>query len=616
MAQAVARVFRIFSDKVSFVKGFWMKGWMMDTSDSNSGQADSEDVRQRLRDAELKAELFRRIFEKSTAPSIVIEDDMTISLINEKLEELLGYSRQEIEGKVKWSRFVYREDLERMMAFHRKRRIDPANAPEEYECRLMNREGEVYDIWIKLNMIQGTTSLATLVNVTSRKQAEKNLKLREDELRVIVENFPGHIYTCHKDYTLEFMNGRLADKVGGDAVGTPCHSAIFRRKTPCPWCRMEEVLGGGIVRDEFLNPMDNRWYAAVSTPIYATDGVVLKRQTMLTDITDRKIEEQRLRDSETSLRKENLRLKSTLNERYRFGDLVGKSPEMQVVYEMIVNAAASEANVIIYGESGTGKELVAREIHRLSDRANKPFIPVNCGAIPETIMESEFFGYKKGAFTGAVQDKQGYLDLADQGTLFLDELGEISPAMQVKLLRAIEGNGFIPLGGKATRHPDLRIIAATNRDLTQLIRQGRMREDFYYRIHIIPIQLPPLRNRTSDIALLVEHFLKRYPASPDRPPITPAVLETFQRYPWPGNIRELQNVLHRYITLKTIGFPENVRGLPSVPETTERVALAPQQAGAVIVAAADGRDPFTRAEFAMPVGYGALVALPISVAPL
>ena len=193
----------------------------MNTSDSNSGQAGPEGVRQRLRDAELKAELFQRIFEKSTAPSIVIEDDMTISLINEKLEELLGYSRQEIEGKVKWSRFVYREDLERMMDFHRKRRHDPATAPEEYECRLMNREGEVYDIWIKLNMIQGTTSLATLVNVTSRKQAEKNLKFREDELRVIVENFPGHIYTCHKDYTLEFMNGRLADKVGGDAVGTP-----------------------------------------------------------------------------------------------------------------------------------------------------------------------------------------------------------------------------------------------------------------------------------------------------------------------------------------------------------------------------------------------------------
>jgi PAS domain S-box-containing protein len=547
---------------------------MMNEKDLKPGPKDTGETGQLLRDAERRAELFRRIFEKSTAPSLVIEEDMTISMINEKLEELLGYSKAEVEGKVKWSRFVVREDLDRMMAFHRKRRVSPSDAPEEYECRLMNRDGDVHDIWIKLNMIQDTTSLATLVNVTSRKEAEKTLKLREDELRVIVENFPGHIYTCRRDYTLEFMNGRLTTQVGGDAVGTPCHSAIYRRETPCPWCRMAEVLEGRIVRDEFLNPMDNRWYVAVSTPIYATDGSVRKRQTMLTDITDRKMEEKRLRDSENSLRKENLRLKSTMNERYRFGDLIGKSPEMQAVYEMIVNAAASDANTIIYGESGTGKELVAREIHRLSDRGGKAFIPVNCGAIPESIMESEFFGYKKGAFTGAVQDKKGYLDLADHGTLFLDELGEIGPAIQVKLLRAIEGNGFIPLGGKAPRHPDIRIIAATNRDLTQLIRQGRMREDFFYRIHIIPIQLPPLRKRPSDIPLLIEHFLNRYPAAADRPPITPAVLDTFQRYPWPGNIRELQNVLHRYITMKTIDFLENFSEKEPAPASIDKPAPA------------------------------------------
>jgi len=552
---------------------------MMNEQDAYQKLSNTPETDQRIRDAERRAELFRRIFEKSTAPSIVIEEDTTISMINEKLEELLGYSKQEVEGKVKWSQFVYREDLERMMAYHRKRRLNPSDVPEEYECRLMNRAGEVYDIWIKLNMIQGTTSLATLVNVTSRKQAEKNLKLREDELRVIVENFPGHIYTCHCDYTLEFMNSRLTTRIEGDTVGTPCHSAIYKRETPCPWCCMAEVLEGNIVRNEFLNPMDNCWYAAVSTPIYATDGTVRKRQTMLTDITDRKVEEIRLRDSENSLRKENLRLKSTMNERYRFGDLIGKSPEMQAVYEMIVNAAASDANIIIYGESGTGKELVAHEIHRLSDRGTRAFIPVNCGAIPESIMESEFFGYKKGAFTGAVHDKQGYLDLADHGTLFLDELGEIGPSIQVKLLRAIEGNGYIPLGGKSTRLPDLRIIAATNRDLAQLIRQGQMREDFFYRIHIIPIQLPPLRKRPSDIPLLIEHFLNRYPSAADRPPITPAILDTFQRYPWPGNIRELQNVLHRYITMKTIDFFENFSGKEPIPEPTGKLSPADTSTG-------------------------------------
>lgn len=458
----------------------------------------NENLKQR-QDVEERATLFRRIFEKSTAPSLIIEEDQTISMINEKIEELVGYSKEEIEGKMTWPRFVVPEDLERMSSFHRKRRDDPSLAPEEYECRLMNRDGDIYDILMKLNMVHGTTSVATLVNVTSRKEAEKSLKLREDELRGIVENFPGHLYTCYRDYTLEFMNGHLTDHVGRDAVGEPCYSAIYHRDTPCTWCGAAEVFKGETAHHEFLNPLDNRWYAAVSTPIYAMDGSVRKQQTMITDVTDQKLEEKRLRDSANSLRKENRRLKSTMNERYRFGDLIGKSPEMQSVYEVILNASASDANIIIYGESGTGKELVAREIHRMSDRSAHGFIPVNCGAIPEQLLESEFFGYKKGAFTGAVEDKKGYLDLADGGTLFLDELGEIALGMQVKLLRAIEGNGYMPLGGKETRKPDLRIIAATNRDLTNLITQGLMREDFFYRIHIIPIQLPPLENapRTS-----------------------------------------------------------------------------------------------------------------------
>ncbi|VFQ47100.1 sigma 54-interacting transcriptional regulator [Desulfoluna butyratoxydans] len=520
--------------------------------------------------ADSRAQLFRRVFEKSTAPSVILEEDLTISMMNEKVEELVGYSRAELEGKMKWTRFVVPEDLERMTHFHHRRRQDPSWAPEEYECRLMDRDGDVYDILIKLNMVQGSTSVATLVNVTSRKEAEKKLKLREDELRGIVENFPGHLYTSYRDYTLEFMNGHLRAQVGREAVGEACYSAIYSRATPCPWCKAADVFKGETVRDEFLNPRDDRWYAAVSTPICAMDGSVRKQQTLLTDITDRKLKEKRLRDSADSLRKENRRLKSTMTARSRFGDLIGKSPEMQAVYEVILNAAASDANIIIYGESGTGKELVSREIHRLSDRMGHGFIPVNCGAIPESLMESEFFGYKKGAFTGAVQDKKGFLDLADGGTLFLDELGEIALGMQAKLLRAIEGNGYTALGGKTVRKPNLRIIAATNRDLTNLITKGLMREDFFYRIHIIPIHLPPLRKRPSDIPLLIDHFLKQYPGATEVPPITPAILDAFQRYRWPGNVRELQNVLHRYVTLKNLDFTEIFSADGAMPSVDKR----------------------------------------------
>lgn len=517
-----------------------------------------------------QARLFRRIFEKSSAPSLIIEEDLTVSMINEKLEELIGYSREEIEGRITWPRFVAAEDLDRMVSFHRTRRIDPSLAPEEYECRLMNRDGEVHDIVMKLNMVHGTTSVATLVNVTSRKEAEKSLKLREDELRSIVENFQGHLYTCGRDHSIEFINGHLMEKIGRHAVGEPCHAVLYKRDEPCPWCGATDVFQGKTVRAEFLNPLDSRWVAAVSTPIFSTDGSVEKVQTMLTDITEQKLEEQRLRESANDLRKENRRLKSAMNERFRFGDLIGKSPEMQSVYELILNASASDANIILYGESGTGKELVAREIHRLSDRCAQAFVPVNCGAIPLQLMESEFFGYKKGAFTGATQDKQGTLDLADGGTLFLDELGEISLGMQVKLLRAIEGNGYMALGGKEVRTPDLRIIAATNRNLTNLITQGLMREDFFYRIHIIPIQLPPLRKRPSDIPLLIEHFLAQYPGTMALPPITPAVMDALQRYHWPGNVRELQNVLHRYVTMKKLDFLGPLSAAGTLPEISPR----------------------------------------------
>ena len=261
-----------------------------------------------------------------------------------------------------------------------------------------------------------------------------------------------------------------------------------------------------------------------------------------------------LKASETSLREENILLKANIKERFRFGKIIGKSPVMQEIYELILKAAASNAGVIVYGESGTGKELVAEAIHKMSDRKEKPFVTVNLGAVPETLLESEFFGYKKGAFTGANTDKRGLLQQADKGTLFLDELGEIGPNLQAKLLRAIEGGGFTPVGGLKAETSDFRIIAATNQDLKQQMKKGLMRKDFFYRIHIIPIHLPPLRERKEDIPLLIEHFMQNYPSSKNLPTITAAVMEALTFYDWPGNVRELINTMHRYLTLKKLDF--------------------------------------------------------------
>ncbi|MBU0909367.1 MAG: sigma-54 dependent transcriptional regulator, partial [Proteobacteria bacterium] len=312
-------------------------------------------------------------------------------------------------------------------------------------------------------------------------------------------------------------------------------------------------LYGQSFKQEIQNQQDGRWYYAVHSPVLNENGQVTEIQVILNDITERKKTELDLREREEYLRKENIRLRSSLADRYKFGSLVGKSKPMQEVYETIINAAASDAGVIIYGETGSGKELVAREIHENSDRKNREIVYVNCGAIPENLIESEFFGYKKGAFTGAGKDKHGFLDLADGGTLFLDEVGEIPLNMQVKLLRALEGGGYAPVGGTEVKKPDIRIIAATHRDLKKAVKQGLMRQDFLYRIHIIPIHLPALRARKEDIPLLVEHFLKEY--DPDRvPPITAEIHRALQSYDWPGNVRELQNTINRLVTLKKLDF--------------------------------------------------------------
>ncbi|GAK49720.1 PAS modulated sigma54 specific transcriptional regulator, Fis family [Candidatus Moduliflexus flocculans] len=260
----------------------------------------------------------------------------------------------------------------------------------------------------------------------------------------------------------------------------------------------------------------------------------------------------RIEAENTKLQRENLALKATNYERYRLGPIIGKSRRMQEVYELIAAAAASEFHVVISGESGTGKELVARTIHALSSRTNQPFVPVNCGAVTETIFEREFFGHRKGAFTGADRNAPGYFDAADQGTLFLDEIGELSFPMQVKLLRVLENREFTPVGGTMPRRVDARILAATNKRLPEMVRDGQFREDLFYRLHVMEIVVPPLRERREDIPLLLEALLQEY--APETP-LPSAILDAFMRYDWPGNIREMQNRLQRYLATGRIDIP-------------------------------------------------------------
>ncbi len=254
-----------------------------------------------------------------------------------------------------------------------------------------------------------------------------------------------------------------------------------------------------------------------------------------------------------SLFDENISLKEELKGRYQFSNIVGKSEKMQKVYELIQKVANGKSTVLITGESGTGKELAARAIHHNSDRKAQPFVSISCGAIPETLLESELFGHQKGAFTSANSDKKGLFEVADGGTFFLDEVSEAPLSIQAKLLRVLQEKEFKRVGGVKDIKADVRVIAATNKNLRELIAEGKFREDLYYRLNVIPIELPSLRERKEDIPLLVNHFIGKYNVinKKDIKGIHPKAMETVERYKWGGNVRELENVIERAVTLET-----------------------------------------------------------------
>jgi DNA-binding NtrC family response regulator len=252
-----------------------------------------------------------------------------------------------------------------------------------------------------------------------------------------------------------------------------------------------------------------------------------------------------------ALQEENAQLKQQLKTNYRFENIIGSSGKMQELFKVIERAADSRATVLIRGESGSGKELVARALHYNSSRAFKPFIAVSCAALPETLLESELFGHEKNAFTGAVAQKPGRFELANHGTLFLDEIAEIPPSLQVKLLRVLQEKEFERIGGTKSIKVDVRLVAATNKDLEAAVAAREFREDLYYRLQVIQVFVPPLRERREDIPALVEHFIAKYNQENDRQvkAISPEALELLMRYPFPGNVRELENAIERAVVL-------------------------------------------------------------------
>ncbi len=288
------------------------------------------------------------------------------------------------------------------------------------------------------------------------------------------------------------------------------------------------------------------------------------------------LEQRRLRQDRRQLQQENLLLKRTLGSSHQFCNIIGRSDEMTAVFRLIETVASTTSTILVTGESGTGKELVARAIHYNSPRRERPFVALNCGALPETLLESELFGHMRGSFTGAAANKKGLIELADRGTVFLDEIAEMTPVVQVKLLRVLQDRKFRRLGGLEEVEADIRVIAATNKDLAKEVAENRFREDLFYRINVIPVHLPPLRERREDIPLLADHFLQRCREQMGKPigAVSGEAMAMLQAYRWPGNIRELENVIERAVALERTpvilpdSLPPGVRGEAAKPDAS------------------------------------------------
>uniref|UniRef100_UPI004026DB82 sigma 54-interacting transcriptional regulator n=1 Tax=Mitsuokella multacida TaxID=52226 RepID=UPI004026DB82 len=371
--------------------------------------------------------------------------------------------------------------------------------------------------------------------------------LMQERLQMILESVQDGICVIDRSGEVTYVNPsylRIVHKTPEMVVG----QNVFETAADGNRCA---VLRSGIARiGSIRHKKDGTTIVANVNPIFV-DGEIAGVVSVIKDITEIQTLMERLSQVSAKaeyLEQELLRTKKTAQ---AFANYIGKSGKVVDVLALASKAADSSANVLIRGESGTGKEVIAEGIHYASGRRRGPFIRVNCGAIPGALLESELFGHEKGAFTGAVRRKLGKFELANHGTIFLDEIGELDKNLQVKLLRVLQQKEFDRVGGEETIHVDVRIIAATNRDLEAMVREGTFRDDLYYRLNVIPIILPPLRDRPDDIPLLVEHFIEKISKEnkKDVRGITPDAMQMFMHYRWPGNVRELENVIERVITL-------------------------------------------------------------------
>jgi len=427
----------------------------------------------------------------------------------------------------------------------------------EADYRIVHLDGPVRDIHVVGHPVLSTSGhlvefVGTVIDVTERKRAEEELRRSEMELRQMLDLAPQHVAVFGPGRERLYANRILLDYLGLTLEEWRLRFDRGEFVHPDDWEHVtghfDRALssGAGFELELRLRKGDGsyRWFLARYNPVRDDKGQIMRWYVAATDIEERKQAEERLQN-------ENIALREEISKASMFEEIVGASPALQTVLSRIAKVAPAASTVLITGETGTGKELVARAVHRRSKRCSRPFVSVNCAAIPRDLIASELFGHEKGAFTGALQRRLGRFELAEGGTIFLDEIGELPAETQIALLRVLQEHEFERVGGNQAIRTDVRVIAATNRDLQAAIAAGIFRSDLFYRLNVFPIEVPPLRTRKDDIPMLVEYFIDRFARQEGKKikSIDKKTLELVQAYPWPGNIRELQNVIERSVVL-------------------------------------------------------------------
>jgi formate hydrogenlyase transcriptional activator len=498
----------------------------------------------------------------NTIPCLILRatPDGAFDFINQQWLEFTGLMMDEVKG-LGWRTALHPEDVRRVIATWRAGLA--AGEPFEHEARVRRVDGEYR--WFLIRNVPLRDERDRIMQWYGTGHDINELKGAEDRLRLVIDTTPALLHSALPDGDIDFFNQRMLDYLGApmeELCGWRWTNFIHRddvEQIVSKWRRSLDT-GEPFESEARVRRADGAfcWQLHRKVPLRDQAGNIVKWFGSSIDIDDRKRADDALRKSydeikalKDQLYKENLALKQEIDQTSMFEEIVGSSEKLRRVLVLVAKVAPTDSTVLITGETGTGKELVARAIHKRSARAARAFVSLNCAAIPLSLVAAELFGYEKGAFTGATQRRLGRFELADGGTLFLDEVGELPAETQITLLRVLQERTFERVGGSLPITVNVRVVAATNRDLRAAVEAGTFRQDLFYRLNVFPLHVPPLRERVDDIPLLLEYLTERYASKVGKRigSVKKKTMDLFQAYDWPGNIRELQNVVERAVIL-------------------------------------------------------------------